>query len=620
MRASLYFTSLLIFPLTLAQFVPQPTDLQSVQGAGGVNVRFKEVPNGVCETNASVKSFAGYVDVSPTQHMYFWMFEARQNATQSPLTVRLDGGPGASSMNGLFSEIGPCSIDSAGKVVDNPNSWTTMSNVLFVDQPATVGFSFTTLVNGTVNPRTAEIVPQQCTAANPMCGTYSSPDTSLTSNSTVDAAKVFYQVMQGFMGAFPQYSANGVHINGMWHFAYKFSSMLGIKSLAKDPRLISQLGQSYGGHYAPIFANYITQQNMLNTIGTIQIPLKSISIEDGFMDTRVQFGAYYNYSVDPGNPYDIAPFNETLQQQLFANMFGPGGCQVQQNTCNSNPTDADCSAAENFCVANVEEFWDNNVGRSENDIRQVAPDPFPSTDFVAYLNREDIQAAIGASSNFTPASIQTFLAFNSTGDDSRTGELVTQSMRNLLRQGVTVTLFTGDADYDSNMIGAQAVAANVGAPGWAHSGFVNMSANVDGQIPGETKQADGFSFSRVYFAGHASVFNQPEATLRIQHRTITGMDIATGMIPMALGQNITTKGPTDTTFREGPATVQTKVTPPGSIYDPTTHVPILSNTSATVTENLSVKANVVEESSPHPLAGMTAKKIRKMANGAAFKK
>lgn len=56
-----------------------------------------------------------------------------------------------------------------------------------------------------------------------------------------------------------------------------------------------------------------------------------------------------------------------------------------------------------------------------------------------------------------------------------------------------------------------------------------------GQIPGETKQADGFSFTQVYLAGHASVFNQPEATLRIQHRAITGMDIASGMVPMVPG-------------------------------------------------------------------------------------
>ncbi|WYZ34022.1 hypothetical protein EsH8_I_000298 [Colletotrichum jinshuiense] len=574
-----------LFPSVISgQFVAQPTDLKTVQGAGGVTVRFKEVPNGICETNNAVKSFAGYVDVSPTQHMYFWMFEARQNATSAPMTVRLDGGPGASSMNGLFLEIGPCTIDARGKVVDNPNSWSTMTNLLFVDQPATVGFSYTDLVNGTVNPRTAEIVPQQCTLADPRCGTYSSMDISLTPNSTVEAAKVFYQVMQGVMGVFPQYTANGVHITG----------------------------QSYGGHYAPIFADYITQQNQVKAPGTVPIPLKSISIEDGFMDTRVQFGAYFNYSVT-GNPYDVVPFNNTLQQQLFTNMFGPSGCQDRQTACNSNPTDKVCADADAFCIEKVEEFWDVNTGRSENDIRLLSPEPYPSPSFIAYLNRADIQAAIGASNNFSQASVQTSIAFSSTGDDSRTGALVTKSMSNLLQQGVSVALFTGDADYDSNIIGAQVVAANVGAANWANAGFVNLSANSDGQIPGEVKQADGFSFTRLYFAGHLSAFNQPEAALRIQDRLIRGVDIATGTAPMALGMNMITRGPPETTFKEGQATVQTKVVPRGAIYDPHTHLPVLPGQSAAAHGgNFSVKVDNAEDSPLHPLADMTTKNIRKM--------
>ncbi|GKT44242.1 carboxypeptidase S1 B [Colletotrichum spaethianum] len=582
------FVSIIValFPLFISgQFVTQPTDLKILKGAGGVTVRYKQVPNGICETNNKVKSFAGYVDVSPTQHIYFYLFEARQNAASAPLTVRLDGGPGASSMNGLFSEIGPCTIDASGKVVDNPNSWSTISNLLFVDQPATVGFSYTTLVNGTVNPQTAEIVPQQCTLADPMCGTYSSMDISLTPNSTTEAAKVFYNVIQGFMGAFPQYAANGVHITG----------------------------QSYGGHYAPVFADYITQQNRLKATGTVQVPLKSISIEDGFMDTRVQFGAYFNYSVAPGNPYDVLPFNETLQQQLFTNMFGSSGCQGRQAACNTSPTDKVCADAEAFCIEAVEEFWDTHSGRSQNDIRLLNPEPYPAPDFVAYLNRADVQAAIAASNNFSRASVQTSIAFSSTGDDSRTGALVTQSMTNLLQQGVTVALFTGDADYDSNMIGAQIVAANVGAANWATAGFVNLSANSDGQIPGEVKQADGFSFTRLYFAGHFSAFNQPEATLRIQSHVIKGVDVATGKMPMAFGMNITTRGPLESTFKEGPATVQTKVVPKGAVYDPHTHLPVLPGHSVAADGGTtSVKIDVARDSPPHPLAGFTVKNIRKM--------
>ncbi|TDZ49572.1 Carboxypeptidase S1-like protein B [Colletotrichum trifolii] len=587
MRPLIGCIAALLVPLTAGQFVAQPKDLRTVKGAGGVTVRFKQVPNGICETNNNVKSFAGYVDVSPTQHMYFWLFEARKAPASAALTVRLDGGPGASSMNGLFSEMGPCTIDAKGKVVDNPTSWSTVSNLLFVDQPATVGFSYTNLVNGTINPKTAEIVPQKCTLADPRCGTYSSMDISLTPNSTADAGKVFYSVMQGIMGAFPQYTSNGVHITG----------------------------QSYGGHYAPVFADFIMQQNKAKAPGTVQIPLKSISIEDGFMDTRVQFGAYFNYSVSPGNPYDLKPFNDTLKKQLFNNMFGPGGCQERQTACNGSPSDKVCAEADDFCIKKVEQFWDINAGRSENDIRLLLPEPYPGDSFVAYLNRADIQAAIGASNNFTQASVQTSIAFSSTGDDSRTGELVTQSMRNLLQQGITVALFTGDADYDSNMIGAQVVAANVGAANWNVAGFVNMSANSDGQIPGEVKQADAFSFTRLHFAGHFSAFNQPEAALRIQERVIKGVDIASGTTPMTLGKNFITNGTSESTFRPGSATVQTKVVPKGAVYDPLTHLPVLPGRLATaIGGESSIKADVEEDLAPHPLAGMTAKKIRKMLN------
>jgi carboxypeptidase C (cathepsin A) len=582
---------LLLISCISAQFVPPPTDLQTVQGAGGVTVRFKQVPNGICETNPNVKSFAGYADVSPTQHIYFMFFEARNgNPTQAPLTVRLDGGPGASSMNGLFSEIGPCSIDAAGNVVNNPNSFSSVSNMLFVDQPATVGFSFTVPTNAVMDPNTAQIIPtSSCTTATPGCGTFSSPDITLTPNGTLAAAPVFYSAMQGFMGAFPQYSANGVHINT----------------------------QSYGGHYGPVFSDYILQQNKLNMPGTVQIPLKSLTIEDGFYDTRVQFAAYFNYTVQPGNPYDVNPYTPAQQQQLFNNVWGKGGCQDQQAACNANPPPANidsvCSAADNFCVGAVEQFFDINALRSEDDIREVAPDPFPSTSFVSYLNRADVQRAIGATTNFTQASVQTFLAFNSTGDDSRTGELVTQSMRSLVAQGVTVAMFAGDADYDSNLIGAAAVADNVNAPGFRAAGLVNMSALRNGQVPGETRQADNFSFTRLFFAGHFSAFHQPEAALSIFARAVAGLDIATGTVPMTAGRNVTTKGALVSTFREGTSTVQTQAVPAGAIYNTDTHVPQLQAGQAAASASGKVAAEQQADAMPlHPLAGMTTKMFKKM--------
>jgi hypothetical protein len=95
--------SLFLVSSVRAQFVPAPTDLVIKQGYAGVLVRYKEVPSGICELDPNVKSYA---DVGPGQHVFFWFFEARNvDPTTAPLTVWINGGPGSSSMIGLFQEV-----------------------------------------------------------------------------------------------------------------------------------------------------------------------------------------------------------------------------------------------------------------------------------------------------------------------------------------------------------------------------------------------------------------------------------------------------------------------------------------------------------------------------------
>lgn len=107
-----------------AQFVPAPKDLKTTQGYYNQTVRYKLVPNGTCELTPGVKSYSGYVDVAPHQHIFWWFFEARnENPHKAPLTVWINGGPGSSSMIGLFQENGPCTIDEDGNVVTNPYAW-----------------------------------------------------------------------------------------------------------------------------------------------------------------------------------------------------------------------------------------------------------------------------------------------------------------------------------------------------------------------------------------------------------------------------------------------------------------------------------------------------------------
>lgn len=198
-----------------SQFLSPPTNLKSAHSHLPISqVRYKEVPAGICQQRDDVKSISGYVDVSTDEHIFFWFFEARNvDPKTAPLTTWINGGPGASSMIGLFQEMGPCSVDADGSVVNNPYSWTNNSNLLFIDQPVQTGFSYSTTTRGYISPKNGSVIPAQdgvCPSdeiTNGTCGTYSDPNGLLgIPVSTSAAASSFYATLKGFMGAFPEYA------------------------------------------------------------------------------------------------------------------------------------------------------------------------------------------------------------------------------------------------------------------------------------------------------------------------------------------------------------------------------------------------------------------------------
>jgi hypothetical protein len=72
MRRSLAPCGAVLLPLVAAQFVPAPTDLITKEGYAGINVRYKEVPTGICELDPNVKSYSGYADVDENQHIFWY--------------------------------------------------------------------------------------------------------------------------------------------------------------------------------------------------------------------------------------------------------------------------------------------------------------------------------------------------------------------------------------------------------------------------------------------------------------------------------------------------------------------------------------------------------------------
>ncbi|KAF7816750.1 Serine carboxypeptidase-like 42 [Senna tora] len=92
------------------------------------------------------KQYAGYVDVDVKhgRSLFYYFVEAENEPDVKPLTLWLNGGPGCSSIGGgAFTELGPFFPRGDGRGLrTNSKSWNRVSNLLFVESPAGVGWSY----------------------------------------------------------------------------------------------------------------------------------------------------------------------------------------------------------------------------------------------------------------------------------------------------------------------------------------------------------------------------------------------------------------------------------------------------------------------------------------------
>ncbi|KAK1360499.1 Carboxypeptidase [Heracleum sosnowskyi] len=90
--------------------------------------------------------YGGYITVNQSagRAFFYYFVEAPQNKESLPLLLWLNGGPGCSSLGyGAMEELGPFRVLSDGKTLyRNLFAWNNAANVLFVESPARVGFSY----------------------------------------------------------------------------------------------------------------------------------------------------------------------------------------------------------------------------------------------------------------------------------------------------------------------------------------------------------------------------------------------------------------------------------------------------------------------------------------------
>ncbi|CAN4092757.1 unnamed protein product [Withania somnifera] len=175
------------------------------------------------------KQYSGYVTVDPIagRALFYYFVESPQDSASKPLVLWLNGGPGCSSLGGgAFGELGPFRVRKDGTLQRNQFSWISKANIIFLESPAGVGFSYTN----------------------------TSSDYNFSGDRTT--AHDSYTFLVNWLERFPEYKTRDFYLTG----------------------------ESYAGHYIPQLAQLILMNNNYSNRTITTIHLKGISIGNAYVD------------------------------------------------------------------------------------------------------------------------------------------------------------------------------------------------------------------------------------------------------------------------------------------------------------------------------------------------
>lgn len=90
-----------------------------------------------------VNAHSGYITVNKTINLFFLLVVGPKNDSSEPLLLWTQGGPGLSSLFGLFLQNGPVAISEYGNFSLRTNTLQKNMSVIYLDLPVGAGFSFT---------------------------------------------------------------------------------------------------------------------------------------------------------------------------------------------------------------------------------------------------------------------------------------------------------------------------------------------------------------------------------------------------------------------------------------------------------------------------------------------
>ncbi|KAH6952182.1 carboxypeptidase Y [Fusarium avenaceum] len=297
--------------------------------------------------DAGSRHWTGTVNVTDDKSIFFWYFESRDKPSTDPLLLWMSGGPGASGQLGMYLDIGPCTVGpDANSTRRREHSWTDKANVVFVDQPSSVGFSH-------VNDR--DQVPVQL----------------------YDGAQDIHSFLATFTSSiFPDLADRPLHITG----------------------------ESMAGHYVTAYTKHIVsrQREARHGSGLPQLNIKSAVIVDGYIDASYQSSGYFDFFCSDwrGDGRDFPLMNATACTIMATAV---PECEALGAQCRLTYDEALCSFASSWCEEHVGRFFLDDVkpgGWNPYDSREKCIEPPLCFDLdhgvtERFLNRDWVQERFG---------------------------------------------------------------------------------------------------------------------------------------------------------------------------------------------------------------------------------
>ncbi|KAK2981083.1 hypothetical protein RJ640_012038 [Escallonia rubra] len=407
------------------------------------------------QPEVSFQQFAGYITIDERQQraLFYYFIEAETNPASKPLVLWLNGGPGCSSVGaGAFVEHGPFK-PSGNVLVKNEYSWNKEANMLYLESPAGVGYSY---------------------SANKSF--YDSVDDDMTARDNL----VF---LERWFDKFPEYKNRDFLITG----------------------------ESYAGHYVPQLAHLIVQSKVKFNLKGIAIGNPLLEFNADF-NSRAEF--MWSHGLISDATYDIftsvCNYSQIRRQIQNGNLTPICARVINQVSSEISRFIDSYDVTLDVCLSSV--HAQSEVLNKLQDTEKI--DVCVEDETVQYLNRKDVQTAlhaqlVGVTEWSTCSDILHY--------EMQNLELPTiHVLGALVKSGIRVLVYSGDQDSVLPLTGTRTLVNGL-AKELGLNTTVPYRAWFEGrQVGGWTQgYGDMLSFATIRGASHEAPFSQPGRSLAL---------------------------------------------------------------------------------------------------------